>query len=83
MFESERDPPLEDVSFKAVLEELRFEGLSDTKIAELVGSSQAYVTRLRKGERTEPSFRIGIRILKLWAGLDDMNALKRRLRRAA
>lgn len=51
--------------FAKLLSEIKEVGLTDMAIAEVIGTSQPSVTRLRNGQTKEPGYSIGTAILRL------------------
>ena len=56
---------VKEVDFSEVLSELNGWGWSDYKLADEIGMSRSAITKLRNGERREPAYNDGCRIVKL------------------
>ena len=56
---------IETVNFSALLTDLNGWGWSDYKLADEIDMSRSAVTKLRNGERGEPAYNAGCRIVKL------------------
>ena len=51
--------------FAGIIKELQEHGLTQTDIAEKVGATQAFISQLATGNRIEPRYSIGARLVKL------------------
>jgi predicted transcriptional regulator len=53
---------MEDVDFRAIIDRLAADGVTQTELAERVGCSQENLSRIKAGQ--EPRFRLGMKILR-------------------
>lgn len=56
---------IDEVNFAALLTDLNGWGWSDYKLADEIGLSRSAITKLRNGERSQPAYNDGCRIVKL------------------
>ena len=52
--------------FKKILSELREKGFNDYKMAELTGIERSKLSKLRTGDRKQPSYDDGVAIMKVY-----------------
>ena len=58
--------------FKKILSELREKGFNDYKMAELTGIERSKLSKLRTGDRKQPSYDDGVAIMEVY--LEKCNA---------
>lgn len=66
---------IDEVNFAVLLTDLNGWGWSDYKLADEIGMSRSAITKLRNGERKEPAYNDGCRIVKLHKGEKRKSAL--------
>jgi len=70
------NPYPDDPNFMAIVSDLNVAGFNLTEIAEIVGTSQPQISRLKDGVTTSPGYTLGTRLVQLHR--KEMLKLRRR-----